>query len=202
MVENTDYITGRNCFFRINIKFLMVKNMFCERCKNAEATIHLSEVIKDLKSEVHLCEGCARDVGLNTKISNFSLSLPEMLTFLNVDEISDCKGGKHCSTCGSDFIEYKRDGKLGCPDCYNNLSEFLDPVLAGFHGEKNYIGKFPLFNESPVITERVFKNDNIAAENSYDLQAELDLAVNEERYEDAAVIRDKIREYNLTLKQN
>ena len=80
--------------------------MFCERCKNSEATIHLSEVIKDMKSEVHLCEGCAREVGLNTKISNFSLSLPEMLTFLNVDEVTDYKDGKHCSTCGSDFLDY------------------------------------------------------------------------------------------------
>ncbi len=179
----------------------MVDNMFCERCKNAEATIHLSEVIKDIKSEVHLCEACAKDVGLNTKISNFSLSLPEMLTFLNVDEITDYKDGKRCSVCGSDFIAYKRDGKLGCPECYINLSEFLEPVMAGYHGEKTYIGKIPLYNDDAGITVGVFRSDRAVAETRSDLQAELDLAVNEERYEDAAVLRDRIREFNLTINQ-
>jgi protein arginine kinase activator len=176
------------------------KNMYCERCKQIEATIHLSEVIKDMKSEVHLCESCAREVGLNTKISNFSLSLPEMLTFLNVDEVSDYKDGRHCATCGSDFLEYKRDGNLGCPECYNNLSEYLDPVLAGFHGEKRHIGKFPVYNDEAGFTEKIFNPVKIEVISSADLQYQLDSAVNEERYEDAAVLRDKIREINLSLK--
>jgi len=97
--------------------------MFCERCKKNEATIHLSEVVKNIKSEVHLCEQCARDVGLNTKISNFTLSLPEMLTFLNVDETSDSREHRRCHSCGSSFMDYRKNGKLGCPDCYNFLSE-------------------------------------------------------------------------------
>lgn len=175
--------------------------MYCERCKSSEATIHLSEVIKDMKSEVHLCESCAREVGLNTKISNFSLSLPEMLTFLNVDEVTDYKDGKHCPTCGSDFLDYKRDGKLGCPECYNYLSEYLVPVLAGFHGDKRYIGKFPVFNEDAGFQEKAFKEDNSKAVNADDLQSQLDSAVNEERYEDAAVLRDRIRDINMSLKQ-
>lgn len=175
--------------------------MFCERCKNNEATIHLSEVIKDMKSEVHLCEACAREVGLNTKISNFSLSLPEMLTFLNVDEITDYSDGKHCSVCGYDFIDYKRDGKLGCPECYTNLREFLEPVLTGFHGDKRHIGKHPAFNEDAGFKSKApsaVKNDTASAEN---LKAQLDAAVREERYEDAAVLRDKIRNITMSLKQ-
>lgn len=175
--------------------------MFCERCKNSEATIHLSEVIKDMKSEVHLCESCAREVGLNTKISNFSLSLPEMLTFLNVDEVTEYKDGKHCPTCGSDFLDYKRDGKLGCPECYNNLAEYLVPVLAGFHGDKRHIGKSPVFNENSGINEKVFKDEKSKMVNTDDLQSQLDSAVNEERYEDAAVLRDMIRDINMSLKQ-
>ena len=174
--------------------------MFCERCKKNEAAIHLSEIIKDMKSEVHLCENCAREVGLNTKISNFSLSLPEMLTFLNVDEVTDFKDGNNCSTCGSDFLVYKRDGKLGCPECYNNLAEFLDPVLAGFHAEKRHIGKFPVHNEDSGFREKILKTEKSNIDNTGELQEQLDAAVNEERYEDAAVLRDKIREINLSIK--
>lgn len=175
--------------------------MFCERCKKNEATIHLSEVLKDMKSEVHLCEGCAREVGLNTKISNFSLSLPEMLTFLNVDEVTDYSDGRHCATCGTDFLEYKREGKLGCSDCYNTLSEFMGPVLAGFHGEKRHIGKFPLHNEDTARAVEIVKSNKAETDNTGDLQLLLESAVNDERYEEAAVLRDRIREINLSLKQ-
>jgi hypothetical protein len=43
-----------------------------------EATVHLTEIIKNVKSEVHLCEACARGIGLNSKLSNFSLTVPDM----------------------------------------------------------------------------------------------------------------------------
>ena len=175
--------------------------MYCERCKKNEATIHLSEIIKDLKSEVHLCEQCARDVGLNTKISNFTLTLPEMLTFLNVDEVNEFDGKKRCGTCGCDFIEYKRNGKLGCPDCYTQLADQLEPVMAGYHGEAKHCGKFPAFNDGE-------KHDYIHPERTEcepgtirKLQAELDDAVREERYEEAAVLRDRIKEMKGSLKK-
>jgi len=180
----------------------MEKYMLCERCKKNEASIHLSEIIKNMKSEIHLCEICANEVGLNAKISNFSLSIPEMLTVLNVDEISDYKDDKYCTTCGSSFMDYKRDGKLGCPECYNNMSEFIEPVITGRHGEKRHIGKSPLYNKNTYYSDSDLVNSKVNDENVGDLQAQLDSAVDDERYEDAAILRDKIRDLKLSLKQN
>lgn len=167
--------------------------MFCERCKKNEATIHLSEIMKDVKSEVHLCELCARDVGLNTKISNFTLTLPEMLTFLNIEEVNDFQGKERCPTCGCDFLEFKRNGKLGCSDCYTYLGEHLEPALASFHGDARHCGKYPLYSgprqnetKTPVNHPQI---DEVAR-----LQAELKEAVDLENYEEAAVIRDRIIE--------
>ena len=175
--------------------------MLCERCKKNEATIHLSEVIKDIKSEIHLCEACANEVGLNAKISNFSLSIPEMLTFLNVDEITDYKDDRYCTTCGSSFMDYKRNSKLGCPECYNNLYEFIVSVIIGYHGEKRHIGKSPIYNEKTYYyNDSDLKNSKVNDENANDLQAQLNSAIDDERYEEAAILRDKIREIKLTLK--
>ncbi|MCL1864640.1 MAG: UvrB/UvrC motif-containing protein [Spirochaetes bacterium] len=176
--------------------------MICERCKKNEASIHLSEVIKDMRSEIHLCENCANEVGLNAKISDFSISIPEMLTFMNIDEITDYKDGKFCTACGSSFIDYKRDKKLGCPECYSNMSEFITPVLTGYHGETRHIGKSPLYNEKVYYVNDEQRNYSVNTKNAGDLQAQLDSAVNDERYEEAAILRDKIREIKLTLKQN
>jgi len=168
--------------------------MYCERCKKNEATIHLSEIMKDIKSEVHLCEHCAREVGLNTKISNFTLTLPEMLTFMNVDEVNDFPGEKRCGTCGCDFIEYKTNGRLGCPDCYTYLAEQLEPALVTFHGDARHCGKFPSYNcadqnDIRIVQEKIKIPDELSR-----LQVELNEAVKDERYEDAAVIRDRIKE--------
>ena len=159
-------------------------------------------MIKDIKSEVHLCEECARQVGLNTKISNFSLSLPEMLTFLNFDEAADYTDSRRCAACGCDFIEYKKEGKLGCPECYNNLAEFLEPVLAGLHGDKRHLGKFPVYNDETGPVKRIVREENDISDSVADLQSRLELAVSEERYEEAAVLRDRIREISCLLKKN
>jgi len=170
--------------------------MKCERCKHNDATIHLSEIVKDVKSEVHLCEHCARDVGLNTRSSNFSLSLPEMLTFLNVDDFSDYGDNRLCSKCGCTFIEYKREGKLGCPDCYIHLEEEIEAVVADYYAEKIYRGKKPLYNDlaSQVASPPAMNVKNKI--NIDELLAQLEHAVIEENYEEAALLRDKIREIN------
>jgi len=172
--------------------------MFCERCKTNEATIHLSEVVKNIKSEVHLCEQCAREVGLNTKISNFSLTLPEMLTFLNVDESPDFRETGRCHSCGCSFAEYKKNGRLGCPDCYEYLSEELAPVLNSFFGDKRHMGKSPIISTPRKITVPE-PSGPATLPGINELQAELDTAVKEERYEDAAVLRDRIRELSSSL---
>lgn len=172
--------------------------MFCERCKKNEATIHLSEVVKNMKSEVHLCEQCARDVGLNTKISNFTLSLPEMLTFLNVDETQDFRDQKRCHSCGYSFSDYRKNGKLGCPDCYDYLADELAPVLTSFFADKRHLGKSPRIASAQknVIVEVT----PVTAESDIDiLRTELESAVHDERYEDAAVLRDRIREISSSL---
>ena len=174
--------------------------MKCERCKKNDATIHLSEIVKDVKSEVHLCEHCARDVGLNPKGPGFSLSIPEMLTFLSVDDLVDYDNSQACSTCGCSFPEYKREGKLGCPDCYIFLENEIEGIISDYYGEKKYSGKVPAnYNISEgrsFVQVQEKPKYSIAA-----LKAELDIAVNEERYEEAALLRDRINEISKSMGQ-
>ena len=168
--------------------------MFCERCKKVEATIHLTEIIKDVKSEVHLCENCARDIGLNSKLSNFSLTIPEMLSFLDVNEVGEGTDGITCKKCGQTFMDYKRDGKLGCPDCYLYIGDSLKSIIAGYHGENRHIGKHP--NNFEFLPDAVIEQPvQLKEKNSInELREQLNIAVSEERYEDAALLRDKIKE--------
>jgi len=173
--------------------------MFCDRCKKNQSTIHLTEIIKDDRSEAHLCETCAKDIGLNTKLSNFSLSVTDMLSFLDVNEINTTDinigdSNRICKTCGYTFIDFKKTGRVGCQDCYSYLSDLLAPVIASYHGEKNHIGKMPVSGslqdepEKELIFDDLVEKDHPAQKG--DLKDRLDLAVLEERYEDAAFLRD------------
>lgn len=160
-----------------------------------EATIHLTEIIKDVKSEVHLCENCAREIGLNSKLSNFSLSIPEMLSFLDIHEVDDGDTAGVCSTCGLSFLDYSRDNKLGCPDCYASLEDSLKSVIAGYHGSVKHAGKHP--NNPPGAPTGIYTGVARIIHNAKtleELKEMLDSAIYEERYEEAAVLRDKIRE--------
>ncbi len=165
--------------------------MLCERCKNNEATIHLTEIIKDIKSELHLCEGCARDIGLNSKLSNFSLSIPEMLSFLDVEDVNEYVDTNLCKSCGFTFMDYQKSKKLGCPDCYTFLGDSLRPVVTAYHGSMKHYGKIP--NNMATVS----KEENTVEEKTLtesELQQQLNEAVMEERYEDAAILRDRISE--------
>ena len=39
--------------------------MKCDICKEREATVHLTEVINDRVTKLHLCEECAREKGVD-----------------------------------------------------------------------------------------------------------------------------------------
>ncbi len=173
-------------------------SMLCEKCKRLEATVHLTEIIKNVKSEIHLCESCAREIGLNSRLSNFNLSVPDMLSFLDVDEAHDMLDGTVCKFCGNTFLDYKKSGKLGCPECYRHLQASLEPVIAGHHGERKHVGKMPLNYVEIKSPSRVFIDTSVKLmdknETAADLRRRLDQAVRDERYEEAAAIRDRLKQ--------
>lgn len=184
--------------------------MICERCKRAEATIHLTEIIQNVKSEVHLCENCAREIGLNSKLSGFSISLPEILSFLEVNEVDDEPTGIVCLSCGLSYADYMREGKLGCSDCYRYMDESIKKAVAAYHGSLRHIGKHPsnaakvpdgkrakasVHAPSSGVSYTIVSGRGDTTLTIEKLKEMLEAAILEERFEDAAVLRDKIRQW-------
>jgi protein arginine kinase activator len=183
--------------------------MNCDRCKKIKATIHLTEIIRDNRSEVHLCETCAREMGLNTKLSNFSLTATEMLSFLNLNEISENRDesgndmlfndneSSTCKKCGCSFLDFKQTGQLGCEHCFQSMRKPLASVISACHGEKMHVGKIPHIIHDIIENpeEKMETSDEFSElknESLSNLKKKLDEAVEEERYEEAALLRDLI----------
>jgi protein arginine kinase activator len=155
--------------------------MKCGRCSKP-AVLHITELRQGDVQALHLCEGCAKDY-LNH--SQNSKSEPESLG--DEESIStslDDQDQKVCPNCGIAFKEFRAQGRLGCPHDYVVFEKELLPLLENIHGETTHVGKIP--KRSPQASQMQFQ--------LIKLRNELRLCVDEERYEDAARVRDSIRQ--------
>jgi protein arginine kinase activator len=88
-----------------------------------------------------------------------------------------------CESCGTTHQEFKKGGRLGCEACYHVFRPVLEPLLDGMHAGIKHLGKVP---------SRSVKKKS-AEENEGILQKELKKAVEEENYEKAAELRDRLK---------
>ena len=155
--------------------------MQCERCKKNVATVHLTEIVKSQKTEKHLCEQCAKDEGYTIKTH---VSLQDLLTaFISAHGEAEDMAGTTCPDCGMTYVDFRSEGRLGCPNDYEIFREALDPLLEKVHGRVEHMGKLP-----SRAGESQRKQRELMA-----LRRKLRLAVDQENYEEAAKLRDQIK---------
>ena len=161
--------------------------MMCQQCHLREANVHYKQIINGKKVEMHLCSQCAEEKGKLT----FSpqLCLGSLLGGVGFGSDTDYPGiGKQpvlrCSMCGMSFDDFRRSGKLGCPNCYRVFRDNLEPILRRLHGGSEHTGKVPARLADEIKTTNEIER----------LKAELASAVENEQYEKAAELRDRIRE--------
>lgn len=151
--------------------------MFCDKCGKNYATTHIKTVVNGIVTEQNLCSECAAESGY-TGFGGGSISqiLSTMLGGNNFNS-----NGVKCSHCGTDFAEISKTGKVGCSECYKTFKKELLPYLRRIHGSVKHTGNVPNIEVS--------KKDTVQ-----ELKTRLSRLIEEENYEEAAVVRDKIRE--------
>ncbi len=157
--------------------------MLCEKCGKNNATTHIRSVVNGVISEKHLCGYCAADEGYSDIKSG---NLSQMLSSMFGDTLNIPSAAKltHCNCCGSTFSDIAKSGKCGCPECYATFFEQLLPYFKRVHGSTKHIGKIP--NRTPIAEQH--SEDTID-----ELRSMLRQLISEEEYEQAAVVRDKIK---------
>ena len=157
--------------------------MQCCVCKEREAKVHLTQIVGDKMQKVDLCEECAKTKGVNDPAG---FSLADLLLGLGASqEIEQAAGGAEikCVRCGFTQADFKKAGRLGCPECYRTFSEPLEGLLKTMHKGTRHHGKVPhAFQQSRDLADRL-KN----------LQKKLEKAVADEDFEQAAQTRDEIK---------
>lgn len=162
--------------------------MLCDICNKNPATVHLTEIVDDQMSELHLCEECARKKSSQME-SQFGLSdlLAGLADFEKPAEEKEMVSTK-CPNCGLTYKDFKKIGRLGCGECYVAFRKFLTPLLKKIHGSGTHCGKCPSKTVSGGSKPSRKKVD------LQELRCRLQKAVEMEAYEEAAKIRDQIKE--------
>lgn len=95
---------------------------------------------------------------------------------------------RKCSNCGCTLEDIAKTAKLGCPTCYEEFGEHLDQILQHAHGSIKHVGKVPK-NWKKQQAEK----DINPIKYIFEMNQKLNLAVKEERYEEASKLRDKLK---------
>ena len=161
--------------------------MLCSHCNKKEANFHYKQVNNGNYTELHLCSDCARELGyLSTGEQSFTPGLEDMLNeFLGLaKQNQQINKGITCSNCGTSLAEFKKTGFAGCAKCYEVFEKDVENVLSRIQPATTHKGKM-----AGPRGEEITRANEIK-----ELKERLREAVMEERYEDAAKLRDSIKE--------
>jgi len=159
--------------------------MKCEICGLKDAVIHIRQIQKDLVHELHICEECAQEKGLireedsELPIANLLSGLLEGKDVTGAVEVKDA-----CPRCGLKASEFRKQGKLGCPECFRAFEKDVRAIVSQMAARPRHTGKLP----------RTLVIEQSTAAKGEGLRDELREAVEREEYELAAQLRDRLRE--------
>lgn len=160
--------------------------MLCDICGKNPATVHLTEIIDEQMNELHLCEECAHQKSAQME-QQFGLSdlLAGLVEFEKpAKEMAESVAVK-CANCALTYADFKKIGRLGCGECYNAFRKYLGVLLKKIHGSNQHVGKSPFKAAAKVIGKKI---------DLQELRRRLQQAIEMEAFEEAAQIRDQIKE--------
>lgn len=157
----------------------------CDECKSNPANIHLTQIVQNEVSVQHLCEECAKKKGISIVIEESLPALvPEKVEQKEPEKKMDDDKKISCPSCSMTFADFKAKGRLGCASCYEAFDKEIDALLFQVHGATRHKGKvYALYQDCCT-------KDHLKL-----LRCELEKAIQNEKFELAAAIRDKINNY-------
>lgn len=163
--------------------------MQCQQCGDREAVVHLTQIVENSVTTMHLCEQCAAEKGIESSSEPATGQLGNFLATLGKGVgagLPEMENAPHasCATCGLTMQEFRDLGRLGCGDCYQAFEAPLRELLRRLHGSTTHVGE----RYHPPGTEASQPTEEAGA-----LRDQLRLAVEAENFELAADLRDRLR---------
>jgi protein arginine kinase activator len=171
------------------------EKMVCEQCNLRPATLHFTKIINGKKSEIHLCEQCAKESGeMFGMPGSTGFSINNLLAgLLNMDSSQKESSTQaftpshieQCPNCQLTYRQFAKFGRFGCAQCYDTFRSSLTPFLKRLHaGNHGHSGKIPKRIGSNLHLKKELEKQRL----------KLKEYIAQEEFEKAAMLRDQIRE--------
>lgn len=163
--------------------------MNCQECNKRPASVHFTKIVNGEKLELKLCEVCAKERGELDFGHSEHFSFHKLLSgLLDIDELhvmgEKIKDRAKCPKCGLTEQRFVSTGRLGCNLCYETFGSKLNPLLRRIHGSANHVGKVPIRTGGIIRLKKEIQS----------LRDQMNLCISKEDFEQAAILRDKIKE--------
>lgn len=171
--------------------------MICQQCGKDPATVSFTKIVNGEKIEIYICDQCAKKQENNIQgIPNGVLNehlLSGLLDGEGNNELpvveKESPRDIQCPKCGLSYSEFVKTGRVGCVECYIQFADRLTSMLERNHGTVAHHGKIPKRKKSLIQDKQQLTM----------LKNELQSLIEREKYEQAADIRDQIRELEKKL---
>lgn len=152
-----------------------ISGKMCDECSQNPANVHVTQIANNETTVFHLCEQCAKKKGI-------SISIEGLEGVVGQQSGADAVADKECPHCKTRLSAFREKGWLGCAACYQAFGEEIDRILVQVHGSAIHQGK--------RYTKRATTRSGKPSVKQ--LRTELENAIKNEDFEQAALLRDTI----------
>lgn len=164
--------------------------MKCQKCGANNANTHIKTIVNGEFKEYDLCSECAKQMGYTNVFGDIENEFSNFLGSFFGNVLPARTQATRCEFCGSSYSDIAKSGHVGCANCYNVFGEQLLPSIRRMHGNTAHCGK----NSGRSEKQSVKPQEETKEQKLARLKSELDKAVQEQNFEHAAELRDKIKE--------
>ncbi len=166
--------------------------MLCQKCKKKPAAIHVTRIVNQKKTEWYLCYDCAKDEqslgdAIPFSVNDLINGILSGLQAENQEVVPDIT----CAGCQTQYHDFLKTGRFGCPQCYRAFETQLSQVIKKIQGGELHKGKIPQNIDRAIKAKREITQ----------LRKQLMEYVEAEAFEKAAVVRDQIKDLEKLLTQ-
>lgn len=165
--------------------------MLCQKCHKSLATVRYAEVVDGRVTEQHLCPQC---LAVHQQQSEPGFALPGAVPVTKRRGVRQTaretlRTRRVCPSCGMPMRQLLDDGKVGCITCYTAFGQQIESILEGLHVSLQHKGKIARYEDSRARLRADLQGK----------RALLRSVLRMEHYEEAAKLRDEIRELEMGL---
>ena len=159
--------------------------MICDDCRERDAVVNYTAVKDNNVVQLHLCEQCASERGVETTVSTLPKHpLGEFLNQVQQQLAVTPADGTRCNFCGATMADFRSTGRWGCARCYSQFETGIRELLRRVHGHARHIGRTYHAPKSETLERSAVLGE---------LRERLRRAIDNEQFEQAAELRDRIK---------